>query len=782
MAEEHRGGDRQSNRFGGSKGGFGRSGAAGSGKRGFGGRGGSGRSGSFGGNHGGSSREGASRSGGSGRRGSGFNGESRNFSKGSGRGGFGRDRDGFKRRSDGGRFEKGSDRRRSDNDERGKDFGTSEKRDGFRKGSGGEGFSRGGRNDGFRPQHSNGDKGAHRGGGKGPRRDGSKHASDRAPQEFKYRPRKLRKTRATPARIAALEVIRNVRERDAFAQQVIAAVIDDSTTMSVEDRAFATRLALGVVSSRGTLDEIIDRALNNPTDVFRETRDALQLSTYEIVFLGKEPFAAVDQGVELVKSFSPGAVSVANACLHNIVRLRLQFPFGDPNTDIDAFARLHAFPTWLCKRLIDNLGPQGAADFMRASNEPAPLFISVNAAKATVEQVVRTFERVEEEALPVSLGDSEVEGCLRLPERRSLLIPAVKRMIEQGKILVSDAASQMVATAVLPERKPTSVLEVGAGRGTKTILLQSAALRAYGSQMSGYVTVDDHAFKTRLLRERAVQYGVKVAEGLTGDATHLDDVVGEKTFDFVFVDAPCSGLGTLRRHPEIRWRVGGREIKRCVKTQHDLLASAAAHVAVGGTLAYATCTVIREENAGVVKAFLESEAGKGFKLVPIAGRSHLMTRLAPGSSDAHFAVKFVRVSEDRSTADGAGDVLDGQHATGAVSDGQQEAAEHPESAEHSGVGVAPKLAGEGSDCASGLADESEHLGFATDAGASAVIDQASSPEANEDTESAARSSTDANADAVQASGSQQPAAGISFSKGSSQNEESVSELADETNR
>ena len=458
------------------------------------------------------------------------------------------------------------------------------------------------------------------------------------------RPR--RKSNATPARLAALDVVRTVRERNAFAQDVIAQVIDKST-MSVEDRAFATLLALGTVSARGTLDEIIDRALDTPEDIFRETRDALQISTYELIFLGKEAHAAVDQGVEMVKSFSPGpAARVANAVLHKIVRLRIDFPFGNPATDLDALARTQAFPTWMAKKLMEEMGPQAAIEFMRASNEQAPLYVAVNACKVDDEHVLKAFERAEEEVQPVALGDMNVQGCLRVPESRALLVPALARQLDQGKILVSDAAAQMVAANVLPDQKPASVLEIGAGRATKTILLQSNACRKYGSQIEEYVTIDNHAYKTRLLEKRAEQYGVVVTEAFTGNALELDNIMPDRMFSFIFVDAPCSGMGTLRRHPEIRWRTSEEDLAGFVETQLGMLKAAAGHVAPGGALAYSTCTVTREENAGVVKAFLDSEEGADFTLDQLCGRNCLATRLAPGSSDAHFAVRFVRKPQE----------------------------------------------------------------------------------------------------------------------------------------
>lgn len=455
-------------------------------------------------------------------------------------------------------------------------------------------------------------------------------------------PPKKPRSKATPARLAALEVVRAVRERDAFAQDVIGTRIDHSD-LSSEDRAFATKLALGVVSASGTLDEVIDRVLNSPSDVQPDVRDALRVSAYEILFLDKTPHAAVDQGVELVRSFAMSAAGLANAVLRKIVVLRPAFPFDDPMRNLDALARQHAFPVWLARKLIADLGPQEAIDFMRASNEQAPLFIAVNAAKTTDEALVAAFEKLDEGLDPVAIDNELVVGCYRVLDTRALLLPEVKRLFSQGKILVSDAASQLVAASVLPESKPESLLEIGAGRATKTILLQSDATRAYGSQLS-LTALDNHDFKTRLLMERAERYGIEVADALTGDALDLDAVVGERTFDEIFIDAPCSGLGTLRRHPEIRWRIKPSDIVEFARVQLGMLHSAAPHVAPGGTLSYATCTVTREENNGVVKAFLESEAGAGFELAPVNGRSCVATRLSVGSSDAHFAVRFVRTA------------------------------------------------------------------------------------------------------------------------------------------
>lgn len=217
----------------------------------------------------------------------------------------------------------------------------------------------------------------------------------------------------SPARKAALQVGRFLRERDAFAQDLISKHIDASR-MSREDRAFATRLVLGVVSARGTLDEIIDRSLRSPDDVQDDVRDALRIGVYEMYFLDKSPHAAVDQCVELVRTFAPKACGLANAVLRKASSLKDEFPFGNPQADLEAFARQYAFPVWLAKRLVADLGLDAASEFMEASNEPAPLFAAVNAARAADEEVRAELEAAHGDPQPVEIDGRTIPGCYRV--------------------------------------------------------------------------------------------------------------------------------------------------------------------------------------------------------------------------------------------------------------------------------------------------------------------------------------------------------------------------------
>ncbi len=446
---------------------------------------------------------------------------------------------------------------------------------------------------------------------------------------------------ATPARLGALYATNQVRLRNAYAQEVIESTIDRSR-LSAEDRAFATLLTLGVVSTQGSLDEVINRCLDKPSDLKNDVRDAIRISCYEIIYLRKAPHAAIDQGVELARAVSPSAAGLATAVLHRVHRQSELFPYGDPKQDIEALSLLYGFPVWLAKLLITDLGVQSAVAFMKASNEPAPLYLAVNAIKGDDLEAIDAFAGLGVMIDPASAGGVEVPGCFRISDSKALLDGRVKHLFDQGKAFVSDAAAQAVAYCAIAEDFPETVLEIGSGRGTKTLLLQSDSYRKYGQQMK-LTPLDLHEFKAKILEQRCKEYGVETCDALVGNATRLNSVVGGRLFDMVFIDAPCSGLGTLRRHHEIRWKISQEQIDELAATNLAILKSAAKHVKVGGSIVYSTCTVTYIENIGTVKAFLASEEGSCFRLAPIQGKSCFSSRLTSGSPDAHFAAKFIRI-------------------------------------------------------------------------------------------------------------------------------------------
>jgi 16S rRNA (cytosine967-C5)-methyltransferase len=450
--------------------------------------------------------------------------------------------------------------------------------------------------------------------------------------------------KASPARLLALKVTRKVRERDSFASALVATDID-SASLPREERAFATLLTYGVVSCVGTLDEIINRNLNKPGDIKANVRDALRISTYELVYLEKSPYAVVDQGVELVRSFEPRASGFANAVLRKIVRDIVDFPWGDPQCDTAALARKHGYPVWLLERLIADRGWDFVRSMVEASDTPAPVFIATNPFCSTDEKLIATLRESN-----VAVQAFGVEGCFIASDARSIV---QSRVLSAEEALVCDASAQVVVRLATPAAS-TPFLEVGSGRGTKTILLQGAAMRAH-KKPAQLFALDIHEFKQDILIKRIAQAQVPEVETVCGDATALDTLTTlPKVFGGALIDAPCSGLGTLRRHPEKRWSLTPKDICDLTNLDFDMLCSIAARIEQGGFVVYATCTLTCEENEAVVSRFLASEAGALFEVESVVDylpeefancitpEGYFLNIPRRDGADGHFAVKLVR--------------------------------------------------------------------------------------------------------------------------------------------
>ena len=211
-----------------------------------------------------------------------------------------------------------------------------------------------------------------------------------------------------------------------------------------------------------------------------------------------------------------------------------------------------------------------------------------------------------------------------------------------GGLVISDVAAQSIASLAMPEDKPERFLEIGAGRGTKTILLQNAALTRFGEQIH-LDTLDMDVQRTEERKKQLAKANINQDEVFVKDATNLSSFDSD-SYDAVFVDAPCSGIGTLRRHPDIRWRMNEDDVASLAAMGEKMILEAARLVKVGGQLTFATCTVLSQENQFVIDSFLKSEVGSGFEVVRTVSTDALSREKVTGPIyDAHYACVLKRV-------------------------------------------------------------------------------------------------------------------------------------------
>lgn len=440
-----------------------------------------------------------------------------------------------------------------------------------------------------------------------------------------------------PARSAALRVLARVRRDGAFSGPVLSAELARAR-LTADDAALATRLTYGTLGAEGVLDEAIAPHVRGALEP--RIRDVLRLATFELLFGRAPAYAVVDQAVDAARRVRPQAAGLVNAVVRRVSEQAASFPWGDPAADLDALARAAGHPRWILDTAIASLGTDAAREMFACGLEPAPTYVRLDPfAQLPGETLVRLSP-----GAPV--GSPPDEDCYLLEQPKAVFASGAS-----VGWFAMDAAAQVAPRAVAPA-PGMRILDVGAGRGNKTVCLQASAVGAGGP--AAITALDIHEGKSSALVRRLKESGVPGVSVSTGDATRLLALFGTDAFDAVLVDAPCSGLGTLRRYPEKRWRIAPDTASRMHRLQVELLCEAARVVRPGGAVVYSTCSIAREENADVVDEFLACEAGREFVIEPLEGvipaewdtfrdgRDCFRSWPRSGGPDGHFVARLRR--------------------------------------------------------------------------------------------------------------------------------------------
>ncbi len=382
-------------------------------------------------------------------------------------------------------------------------------------------------------------------------------------------------------REAALWILVRVEGEGAFAN-VLASQSLPRLNLPPGEAELASELVLGVLRWRGRLDWTLEHLLSRPVDTLPlPIRQVLRLGAYQVLFLQRvAPAVAVSSSVELAKRVGhAGTAALVNAVLRRLVR---QGEAPLPAAEDHALAIQTSHPLWLVKRWLERWGMDETRALCEANNLPPPAHVRVNTLRATPEEVAEELQKAGAEVAPGSLPES-------LHVRGGLL--ARQRLTAEGYIVPQDEAAMVVAYAMDPQPGEL-VVDACAAPGGKTIHL--AALMGNRGRV---VACDVHPRKVEALRQRVERYGATCVEPKALDARELD-VRGAHR---VLVDAPCTGLGVVRRRPEIRWRVRPQDLPHAAARQREILAGAARAVREGGVVVYSVCSTEPEEGEAVVE-------------------------------------------------------------------------------------------------------------------------------------------------------------------------------------
>jgi 16S rRNA (cytosine967-C5)-methyltransferase len=359
------------------------------------------------------------------------------------------------------------------------------------------------------------------------------------------------------------------------------------------DRAFITELVYGTLRWMGRIDWVIARISRVKLErLERFVLNLLRLGTYQLLFMDRVPAsAAVNESVRIVKASRRGdAAGFINAVLRRISdqSMDLEVPAGE---DPSSISICHSHPLWLVERWAQKLGMEETIALCMANNRTPPLSLRTNSLRTSREELLAEVKREVPRAVPSPFSP---EGILIDPPVPLSRLPR----FHEGWFQVQDEASQLVGHIMDP-RPGERILDACAAPGGKTTHL--AQLMNNGGSI---YAVDISPGRLSLLRENCRRLGVNIVTVMKRDLTKPAALASEGAFDRILLDAPCSGLGTLWRNPDIKWKRRQGDIATFSGIQRAMLDHLASGLKKGGILVYGTCTLTAEENEGVVEDFI----------------------------------------------------------------------------------------------------------------------------------------------------------------------------------
>jgi 16S rRNA (cytosine967-C5)-methyltransferase len=394
---------------------------------------------------------------------------------------------------------------------------------------------------------------------------------------------------AETPRSVAIDVLTAVRRKGSFAEQAFHRALAKAQ-LSPQDVALAAELSYGVLRNRMYLDYVIGKFVKKPGSVEPRVQDVMRLGTYQLLFLDRVPLhAAVNESVKLVPRRATG---FTNAVLRKVTVFKDNPPAVDHKDPLEVLSISTSHPRWIIDHLVRRFGVDGTAALCEADQTPPPNVLRANKIRLDREELIAKLHAAGIEARPTQHAKQGV-----IVERLEPLLRG--GWFERGDCVAQGEPGQLVGT-LLGSEPGERVLDLCAAPGMKTM-----QLAAMVGKKGHVVACDVSPGRLQRLERNIKMLGAENVELVEADGTREFPADIERDFDRVLVDAPCSALGELAKHPDARYKKQPEDVAELAFKQKALLENAAGLVKSGGTLVYSTCTLTLEENEQVVEPFLK---------------------------------------------------------------------------------------------------------------------------------------------------------------------------------
>lgn len=395
------------------------------------------------------------------------------------------------------------------------------------------------------------------------------------------------------SRKVCVDIIDSVLSKNAYSNIVLRNELNKSS-FSDKDKALITEIVYGTIKYKYTIDKILNDFLKNGIDSLDSyVLNILRSAIYQIRFLDKVPgFAAVNEAVEIAKKYkSIGSSKLVNGVLRNYLR-NLDKNYYNEKNIVEALCFNYSFDKWLVNMFIRQYGIVTAETILKGLNERPAITVRVNTLKIDYDDA---FSKLIEYGYDIEEGYVCPEAII-INKGKSI---ENNPLFKEGKITVQDESAMLVAPSIEPKEN-SKILDLCSAPGGKTTHISEIV-----NDKADIVAFDIHGNKLSLVKNNANRLGIKNITYKEMDATIFDEGL-ENSSDYVLIDVPCSGLGIIRKKPEIKYTKDLKALKEIVEIQRKIMSNSAKYVKVGGTILYSTCTLNKEENQDNIEWFIKN--------------------------------------------------------------------------------------------------------------------------------------------------------------------------------